>query len=226
MAFPTLFSFSKKKLIITGTLVILLGVFSGGIYFHQKITRVLFTNLSHQPFLLSSLFPSSTAQINLEGQDVTVNFKINKEDQTKLEQFSQNLGVGNEWTKGISLSLDEQTVLLLQTYLPSEVKLNIEPNKIVFSSQTKENSTFIDPQMLSTSSPSAEAQKIHMENLSDGYSVEITDPDQVLTQAVNTGQVKLSDKLTSQGLWQLLAKLDRIKLEVHGHDLSGEILLR
>lgn len=160
----------------------------------------------------------SLVKINLQGKKVSLEFRTAEADKANLAQFSQNLGVGTQWLKGMSFVLDEQTAALLKDILPTEVSLQIEPKRIVLGAP----SPYLSPE-----SSSSGEKKITVSNLNDGgYILDINDPDQVLTQAVNSGQIQLSNKLTEQGLWQLLGKVDKIKIEVHGQNLNGEINLR
>ncbi|MCL5784329.1 MAG: hypothetical protein M1142_03175, partial [Patescibacteria group bacterium] len=99
------------------------------------------------PSLLSEkVFPVSRAEILTEGQRVSVKFQITSKDEGKVKEFSQNLGVDNRWTQGLSVSLDGDTGKFLVNFLPAQVNLTIKPKEIDFASN--ENVGFFDPSLM------------------------------------------------------------------------------
>ncbi len=208
------------KWVICGFCLILLVSGTGIAYAKGIISPAVLANLWRSPEItnLTSLGQSSTAQVSVDGKKVSLKLRLSPKDKVVMDQFAGNLGAGNAWLSGVTLTLDEGSTAMLANYLPLQTKLQISPNKIIFGK----------PDQYSSPEASESAiQQVVVNNLSDGGKlIEISDPDQALAAAVSSGQVQLSDNLVNKGLWQLLAKVAKIKIEVHGQKLSGEIDLR
>lgn len=215
----------KKVAIFTSVIIVisLVVTFAQVVFFPTAFSRFYD---SAKLIGFSNQNQSSVAKIVLDGKKVKLSFQLAEQDRVSVAQFSNNLGVGMQWLQGISIVLDEQSIVLLHGFLPTELKVQITPNKIVFGNLPVTNNQLFDPNLFAESSVSG-TKKIIVNHLSNGgYIININNPDQVLSQAVNSGQIKLSEALTEQGLWQLLNKVDRIKIEVQGQLLNGEITLR
>lgn len=205
--------------VICGFCLILLVSGIGIAYARDIISPAVFTNLwqKAQTVSLAGLNQPSSAQVVLNGQKVSLKVYLNPKDKMAMEQFTGNLGVGEEWLSGVTFTLDGEGATALASYLPLQAKLQIEPDKIIFG----EPNQYLSPE------GSESTQEMVVSKLSDGGTlIDIKDPDQVLSQAVDTKQVQISDKLVSQGFWQLLSKIARIKIEIHGQKINGEIDLR
>lgn len=207
------------KRVICGFCLILLVSGIGIAYTRGMISPAAFANLwqKAQIMSLAGLNQSSSAQAILNGQKVSLKVYLNPKDKAAMEQFTGNLGVGEEWLSGVTFTLDEETAVALASYLPLQAKLQIKPDKIVFG----------EPDQYFSPEGTESAQEMVVSKLSDGGTlIDIKDPDQVLSQAVETKQVQISDNLANQGFWQLLSKIARIKIEIYGQKVNGEIDLR
>ncbi|OGE69253.1 hypothetical protein A3J21_02960 [Candidatus Daviesbacteria bacterium RIFCSPLOWO2_02_FULL_43_11] len=67
---------------------------------------------------------------------------------------------------------------------------------------------------------------IKVKDLGGGsFEVEIDNPEQVLASATMSGKLKLSQEASDSSLWQMLAKLAKIKLKVDRNTLWGVVVL-
>lgn len=173
-----------------------------------------------------NIFDSSKARVFIDGQKVFATFTIAPKDRESLEKFSRNLGLEEDFTKGVAVGLDEQSVNFLKNFLPKEVNLQIRPKSIEFQSQVPLGllSQVSEEKFLQSASGDG---NFKVKDLGGGsFEVEIDNPEQVLSSATASGQLKLSQEASDRSLWQMLAKLAKIKVSVDRHTLWGVVVLR
>lgn len=210
----------KHRKLILGLLVLVLISIASGVIFQTRI-------LSWQSLLgAENLAGKSTAKVSLSGQRVVVNFKISSFDRGNLAQFVQNLGVSDDFTKGLSVTVDEQTAKSLEGFLPQEVTLRVLPKEIRFESAGWGGFSRSTLDYKTLESAYREG-KIEVIDLGGGkFEIKIENPGKVLSEATTSGKLRLSEQLTKEGLWQILSKFARIDLEVSKKVLEGSAVLR
>lgn len=215
-ALPKL-TFSWSKLILVVLVVVLIAVVAGAAF----QTSVL----SWQSFpRAEQLTGSSKVKVSLSGQKIQAEFEIAPFDRDNLENFSRRLGVSDEFVKGVSLDIDEETAEKLEAFLPAEASMRVLPDRVEFSGNGREASEIsIDDETLQSA---ALGGALKVEELGGGnFRIEIDNPKQVLSEATASGKLRLSPSLTTAEFWQLIAKVARIKLKVGGHSLEGVVAL-
>lgn len=167
---------------------------------------------------VQNVFYTSKAQVFLDGQQVVATFTVVPKDRENVEQFSRNLGLEEDFTRGIAVSLDEQSVSFLKNFLPKEINLRIRPKSIEFGAQLLAE----DELLLSATGEGS----FKVQDFGGGsFEVEIDNPEQVLSSATRSGKLRLSQGALDRSLWQMLSKLAKIKVSVDGHTLWGVVVL-
>ncbi len=175
---------------------------------------------------VQNIFDNSKAQVYIEGGKLAATFNIAPKDRESLEKFSRNLGLEEDFTKGVVVGLDEQSLNFLKNFLPREVNLKVRPKSIEFQSQAPLSllSQTSEEKFLQSASGDG---NIKVKDLGGGsFEVEIDNPEQVLASATASGKLKLSQEAADRNLWQILAKLAKIKVSVDGRALWGDVVLR
>lgn len=179
------------------------------------------------PGIKNSLDPSQVV-INFSQGELTINFKINESDQNLIGG-----GLGDE---NIKIKLGEEATNFMNTVLINNrlitdsnksVNLNLkfQPRQIAF-----DNKKIFNPFDLtradSLENPFSEGN-IKISSLGEnGYSVIIDNPEKLIFEATSSGELKLSEELTSSKWWQLLSKLAKIKLKIDNDLVNGTIILK
>ncbi len=180
--------------------------------------------LSLENFNLSQLFPQSSADTYISGNNLNIKFNLVTTDLPKARAFATELGVSSDFFNGISLGLDEQTINKLSTSLPAHVSLKIEPKKLIFNSpgSLALSSTLVkNKYQFATGSG-----KLNLVADGDGrdYNLDILDPEPLVRFATNSGQLSLSTKFNP--LLQLAPKIAKIEVRVSNKSISGKIELK
>ncbi|KKS69148.1 hypothetical protein A3A14_01820 [Candidatus Daviesbacteria bacterium RIFCSPLOWO2_01_FULL_43_38] len=174
---------------------------------------------------VQNIFDNSRAQVYIEGEKVVATFTIAPKDRESLEQFSGNLGLEGDFTKGVVVGLDEQSLSFLKNFLPREVNLKVRPKSIELNSQVPPDLVGKAAEEKFLQSASGDGN-IKVKDLGGGsFEVEIDNPEQVLASATMSGKLKLSQEASDSSLWQMLAKLAKIKLKVDRNTLWGVVVL-
>lgn len=202
----------KTPTLALGLLIVVLIAVAAGVVFQTKV-------LSWQ------LSGSSRAKIYLSRHKVVAEFQIAPYDRENLGKFTHTLGAGDAFAQGFSAEVDEQTAESLKTFLPIEVKMNIFPGKIDFSSNGQSSLSRLSEGSEIFQSAAGEGA-LKVEDLGGrNFQIEIENPKQVLSQATVSGKLRLSQSLSTSGFWQLAAKLAKIKLKVNDRFLEGTVVL-
>lgn len=168
-------------------------------------------------------FEKSTVELLTDTQSVNAKFNIAPKDQSALKQFSDNLGVSENWTKGIHLKLDMDNVNFIKQNLPQRVYLSFGPKEIDFNSQ---GVTILNSPLTGQTTEFATGSgKISFRKSSDqSYSVLIADPEPLVKYATMSGTLYFSKEV--EGLFPILSKIATINLSVNGGNLQGRIKLK
>ena len=136
-----------------------------------------------------------------------MSFTIRSLDQSKAHHLSEKLGIGDEWMKGISMEVSDQTAEKLKPLLPKRGYLWFQDDQVQMSSFVW--NTLTQPM-----------------NSSEGaMQVILDDPSKQLQEATSSGDLHVSSKFLSH-LFQLASKLSRIELVLDNNQLKGLLQLR
>lgn len=165
----------------------------------------------------------SSAELSTENSKLVIKFNIVSKDQEVAKQFLSNLGGDESILQGMKLELDDQSAERLRQVVPVELNLDIEPKKISFSNQRLPHLNRGESEK--SFEFATESGRIKYKS-SGGTSIdlEIEDPEPLLKYATESGQMSLSNKI--DGLFPIMGKVGRIKLEVDGKRVGGEIELK
>lgn len=165
----------------------------------------------------------SQAQISFSDSSINISFLINPKDQIAMQQFSSNLGVGSDWTKGINFKLDQDSVKFLSKIMPSKLSLSFSPKEIDFSNQ---GLYFLNSSLPSQSySLATGSAHLNLERESgENFNLTISDPKPLVEYASSSGKLYLSNQL--QSLFPIMDKVATIELKVNGGNLQGSIKLK
>lgn len=174
-------------------------------------------------FLQLQVLEKSQARVYLEGDSLKLDFDISAKDKANFEVFSNNLGVGSLWSKGITLELNKESIDLIDQNLPALVFLSFSPKEVTFSSG---NISFLNSSLptknyeIATSSGRA-SLKVSSEQ---DYNLEIKDPPPLFKMATSSSKLYLSSEI--DGLLELSSKIDTISLQVKNQSVNGYIRLK
>ncbi len=176
-------------------------------------------------FLLHSqkVLEKSSAMTKINNTQVSVNFRILPQDKATQSQFASDLGVGNDWSRGFSLNLNQDTINLLKSSLPQNLFLDFCSKDLKFSSlKIPLLSSALVGQEYDFATGSA---VLHLKaiNTSD-YSLTITDPKDLMDYATSSGELYVSAQLAL--LFPILDKIDTIRVNSLQGTMQGEILLK
>lgn len=174
-------------------------------------------------FNSQKLLERSSASIKTDGEKISISFQILPQDKPLQSQFSSNLGIGDSWSSGFSLSLDQQTVDLIKSSLAKKLFLDFSNKELKFSSERIPLlTTALVGKDYNFATGSA---KLHLRAVnSSDYTLEIDGPKDLVKYASSSGQLYLSKELS--GLFPLLDKVATIKVSSSGGNTQGEIILK
>lgn len=162
----------------------------------------------------------SSAKLWTENNSLKLSFALTKEDQSKMKQFNNNLGVGDDYLEGISLELDPESIQKLSEFLPVNIVLTIEPKKVTFGSSILP--TFASSLIKETKEFSTGEGKLKFIKSSDSeFQLVLENPDPLVQYATASGQIVLSDKLRL--LFPIMDRVGTIEMLVNGKSISGSI---
>lgn len=165
----------------------------------------------------------SQARVFIEDESLKVAFTISPDDQPNLKLFNQKLAIGEAYLDGIALKLDTQSIKKLEPFLPLELIIQIEPERIEFQNGIVPG--FASSLVTETTELSTGSARLKMVRYSQTeYSLEIADPEPLLQQATASGQFVLSDKLLQ--LYPILERVSTIEMNINGKSVSGEVKLK
>lgn len=217
---------SREKIVLFVLIAILLGLVSFTFFRYQLYTNgVILVNELYLG-VQRSLNPSQ-ARLSLQNEELIINFKINTADQANLEVFLKNLGMEDMNSQSIKVNLGGETTDFIGKVIQPKVDLNLRilPKEIDFDNK-KVFGPFDSTLGDLLENPSAEGS-IKVQTLGENsYSVEIDNPEKVISEATLSGKLKVSEKLVNSGWWQLLSKLVKIKLNIDKVAISGAIILK
>lgn len=187
------------------------------------IIAVLLLSLALFLYLNYQTRQKSQAQLSFNDSSVNASFQINSKDQQNMQQFSNNLGVSTDWTRGITLKFDQDTVNFLSKVLPKKLSLSFAPKEVDFNNQglsLLNSSLPAQSYRLATGSANLNLKRVSNES----FTLDMIDPAPLLRYATSSGKLYLSNEL--QGLFPILDKIATIELKVNGGDLQGQIKLK
>lgn len=179
---------------------------------------------------LSKSLNLSKAGILLQDRKLTASLKIAEKDDQAFKEFLRNLGVQENLTGDITLTVDETTAGQLQQFLPQDTVLKISGKSIEFSSDNLSFFEIFTKRFINSGEELQSAQNegsLKVKDLGEGkFEIEIDNPEQVINSATLSGKLKISKEEEASGIWQSFAKLAKIKVRVGPHSLWGVVTLR
>ncbi len=185
---------------------------------------------SAQLFAAKSFFSNSksTADVHLEGNTLQVDLQIDPAERQGFVDFSNSLGVNQDWLEGIAVTLDQPTADQIRPYLPQKVKIYANGQSLGFYNSL--NLSLSDANIKS----SAPSQNIEWKagmngRLSyhgqSGIDLVMLSPHELLAEATTSGNLNLAPGLYDS-LWPLATKLGRIELHLGSGFLRGALGVR
>lgn len=212
-----------KKVYLLVVSIILVFSLSTGLFFSYKLglvnpgfAGVVFRNVN-------SLQGRSSADLSIRDNYLDVSLNIDPKDQPQAEIFFKNLGVDMEGAKNISVGLDQQTLDKVSPLMPLNVAVVFDEKSLSFkNNQLSSLSSSLANTNYEISSGSA---KMVFKSSSDReFSLLITDPKPLLEFATTSGKLHVSSLLNP--VVPILAKMDRIEIQVDGKSVKGEVRLK
>ncbi|MBI2022166.1 hypothetical protein HYS93_04810 [Candidatus Daviesbacteria bacterium] len=168
---------------------------------------------------------NSFAKVYLESNKLKIDFVFSQNGRQKAIAFSQKLALGDDWVDGLSFELDGQTVTSLKDYLPTQLVLNFSGQDLTFSSQNRSLNLLKNSLTKKQYYFATHSAQIAFETASDqDFSLEMTNPKQLLDYATSSSQLNLSKK--AELLFPLSDRIAKILLKASGKNLSGQITLK
>ncbi len=165
----------------------------------------------------------SQARVYLADGSLKVNFQISTVDQSAVKAFNQKLGVSDEYLQGVAIKIDSESQQKLQSFLPVNLTLEIEDDRIIF--QNGIIAGFASSLVTKTMEYATGSSKLKISHYSPTeFLLDITDPEPLLQEATASGKFVLSDKLLP--LYPILERVSTIEMSVNGKSVSGEVKLK
>lgn len=165
----------------------------------------------------------STVKVWTEEKALKLEFNITREDKQKMQSFNKNLNIDDDYLKGVSLELDDESIQRLKEFLPLNIALTIEPNKVTFGSSILP--TFASSLIKETKEFATGEGKLKFTKSTDTeFQLILENPKPLLQYATESGKVMMSDKLHL--LFPILDRVGTIEMLVNGKSVSGEIRLK
>lgn len=187
--------------------------------------------ISHNIFLNGFLFDQaltdqSTAEISIEGNMLKINFDIKEADKAQLLNFSQKLGITDDYLHGFAIELDQKSLDYLRPSTPAQVSIFFKENSLVFKSKTGTSSNLQSSLPKEDFNFATGSSSINLK-VSGGqsYSLKVLDPKPLIDLASSSGRIFYSKKITSFIL-PILERIATISLEVNLKSINGEITLK
>lgn len=158
-------------------------------------------------FIWFYLYGRSYVDLSVSGNTLRASFKISKLDSKKAEAFSYETEIGDDWQKGITVTINEASAQNLAEYLPKRVYIDLSGKRLTFKTLS-----FNKLQKPTTSA-------------GEEFLFESDQPEVDLYNATSSGVVRVSPKV-AKDLWNLSDKLDRIKIQLDKESLTGEIIIK
>ncbi len=165
----------------------------------------------------------SSADLVVEDEKLKVKFNITESDKQKVKKFSENLGISEEWSLGLELSLNKETIDKVKKITPAHVVLDIEDKQIAFKSNLLANlQSGLPTQSLNYSTGSAVFIVKGVSN--EDFSLEARNLKDLLFDATASGKLQASPKLVN--LFKLGERIDKIELKVHNKNINGLLKIK
>lgn len=165
---------------------------------------------------------SSSVDISATGGQLRLQFSIVDKDREAVKQFSENLGFGEDWEKGIEMGLDDKSIKQLTPFLPLRANVAFENKKVLISSKSF---SFLKSALPETGSDFATGSgRVRFVGEGSKYHLQVSEPRDLLIYATSSGTLSLSKKLSS--LFSIGDKVATIELNLNGKSLDGAIVLK
>ncbi len=208
----------KKNLSILGFLIILL-ILLLLLFLINPTQTAIFLNSLDQKVIKNSSF----AEISTEGNTLTLKFALTEQETSDAEEFSHNLGTDSNWLEGISLTLDSNSAAYIKEFAQAKVSVDFASKSLHFKNQSlpKLQTALIKNEY----SYATKSGRLKLKTKGDSeFKLEIIDPGVIFREATPSGKLNLSEKLIP--IFPILSKMDTIRLEVDGKNVSGQIMLK
>lgn len=179
---------------------------------------ILFSN----KFLLSQTIHKSTANFSVQGSKLVIDFDIADIDQDSAIKLSKTLGVNTNWTGGIELELDKQSLEWIEDKNPEKVYLDFSDDSISFnSSPVYALNNVLPEERINFSTGSARLNLVRKRN--GDFNLKLKDPQDLIFYATSSGKLTISEKM--QILFPILNKIDTIDITLQEKSVKGRISL-
>lgn len=207
-----------KKLAVPIILLLLIGSLTA------LVTSLnLQVNINNLKFLGKQIATTSQVEISLDGQIVKIKFQISDYDRAGMNNFSQRLGLATNWQNGIEIKINQLATDYLKNKLPLRANISANENGLLLTVNNINSLT----QPLLEDKNTTTASNLQIKQISDqNYVIEINNPKLLIEQAITNNKLNLSSQIASAQFWQVVSKLDKISLEIEGHNLTGRISLK
>lgn len=207
---------SKEKIVLGVLSLILLGLVFFITFRFKLSAKEFYSDIQR------SLNPSQ-ANILLNKANLKISFKINQLDRNGLEDQEIDIKLGDSTAEFLDKLLQKNH--LTDGLKPINLNLRILSKEIDFDNKKIFGPFDVSEENL-LENPS-DSGNIRTQVLGEnGYLIEIDNPEKVLSEATISGKLKLSDNLTDSQVWQIVAKLARIRLKIEDGVLSGAVFLK
>lgn len=210
---------------IVGTILILLGgiIALFFVLYPQNMVGSFLQSLPMQFGEGRIVTSGSSLEILRIENNLQLRFVIDEKDQGKAEVLSDKLGVTNEWMKGISLAVDEETLNKLAEHLPLRSSITFKDSSILLTgSAFSLLQSGLPKEGVELATRSGRMQVVRENN---NYGIKIEKPADLLVDATESGKLNLSKKISSE-LFQISEKISTIDLKLEGKSLEGEIKVK
>lgn len=162
----------------------------------------------------------SIAYLQLKDNDLEISFQIEDADKEKLDRLITDFKIGENWQKGIVLSLDSQSKQFLTELLPVKLDLTFSDGSMNFTTPaifTLNSSLSGEKYEYATGSG-----KLTLDKKSErDFNIKIYSPGDLLKGATESGKLHLSSKLFN--IFPILDRIDKIDITVQNKNINGKV---
>lgn len=212
-------------LFISGSAIILtLGLFALFVVLYPQSFVASFLRSVDERFGVTAVAQSkSQIEITRVEDRLFFEFKIDSEDQQKVEEVSKKLGVSTDWTRGVDLTLDRGTLDALDQYLPLKSAVEFEDNKIKLTSRSvKFLESALPKESITFATGAATVRVFHDDSQ---INVLMNNPKDLVIHATASGNLSVSSKV-EEVVFSIADKIATIDLRLKHKSLDGEIVLK
>ncbi len=211
-------------LFISGSIVILIVGLLVGLFvlYPENFIRPLVQSFQSKLGMQKLTDSGSSVDISSTKGQVRFQFAVLEKDKEAAARFSRNLGVSEDWEKGIEIGIDDETAKDLEPLLPLKANLKFEDKKILISNKSF---SFLKSALPRSGTEFATGSgKLSFVGEGSKYQLKVTAPEDLMIYATSSGTLSFSKKMSS--LFSIGDKIATIELNLNGKSLDGAIVLK